>query len=240
MKKERCAAVVLAGGRGKRMGTTLAKQYLMLRDRPVIWYSLDVFERSPWMDEVVLVAGKGQIPYCRQEVVDKYGFQKVKAVVEGGAERYHSVWEGLFALRQMGWKDGYVFIHDGARPFVCEEILERAYKEVCQSRACVVGMPVKDTIKIADEQGCIHMTPKRSLVWQIQTPQAFSYERICRAYERMFAGEAGQRQITDDAMVMEICGDTKVKMVSGDSLNIKITTEEDIVLAESILKQAEI
>lgn len=236
MKKERCAAVVLAGGRGKRMGTTLAKQYLTLRDRPVIWYSLDVFERSQWIDEVVLVAGKGQIPYCRQEVVDKYGFQKVKAVVEGGAERYHSVWEGLFALRQMGWKDGYVFIHDGARPFVCEEILERAYKEVCQSRACVVGMPVKDTVKIADEQGCIHMTPKRSLVWQIQTPQVFAADLIFSAYKELMKKEQELLrqgiQITDDAMVVEnVCG-CPVRLVEGSYENIKITTPEDLKIAE--------
>lgn len=101
MEKERCVAIVLAGGRGKRMGTTLAKQYLLIHGRPVLCYSLDVFEQSKIIDDVVLVVGKGQIPYCRQEIVEKYGYQKIRAVVEGGAERYHSVWEGLRTLGEM-------------------------------------------------------------------------------------------------------------------------------------------
>ena len=170
-KKAHCTAIVLAAGRGKRMGVSKSKMYLEIQGRPVIYYSLKVFEESALIDDVILVTGKGQIPYCRQEIVEKYGFQKIKAVVEGGEERYHSVWEGLRILKQAQQKDGCVFIHDGARPFLTEEILERAYREVQRSRACVVGMPVKDTIKIADESGCIHMTPRRSLVWQIQTPQ---------------------------------------------------------------------
>lgn len=239
MKKARCAAVVLAGGRGKRMGTTLAKQYLMIHDRPVLWYSLDVFEKSEWIDDVILVTGKGQIPYCRQEVVDKYNFQKIRAVVEGGAERYHSVWEGLRVLEQAGWKDGYIFIHDGARPFISEEILERAYEEVCKSRACAVGMPVKDTVKIADENGCIHMTPKRSLVWQIQTPQVFAADVIIPAYREMLQKEKELLeqgiQITDDAMVVEnVCG-CAVRLVEGSYDNIKITTPEDLDLAEVLV-----
>lgn len=238
MKERRSAAVVLAGGRGKRMGTTLAKQYLMLQGRPVLWYSLQAMERSGRIDEVILVAGKGQIPYCRQEIVEKYGFQKIRAVVEGGAERYHSVWEGLRVLEQSGWKDGYVFIHDGARPFLSEEILERAYQTVCESRACVVGMPVKDTVKIADEQGCIHMTPKRSLVWQIQTPQVFAADLIIPAYRELMTKEKELLeqgiQITDDAMVVEnVCG-CPIRLVEGSYENMKITTPEDLEIAETL------
>lgn len=236
MKKTKCVAVVLAGGRGKRMGTTLAKQYLMIHDRPVLWYSLNVFEESELIDEVILVAGKGQIPYCRREIVERYGFQKIRAVVEGGAERYHSVWEGLRVLEQAGWRNGCIFIHDGARPFISEEILERAYNEVCKSRSCVVGMPVKDTIKIADENGCIHMTPKRSRVWQIQTPQVFAADLIIPAYREVIQKEKellGQGiQITDDAMVVEnVCG-CPIRLVEGSYENIKITTPEDLEIAE--------
>lgn len=239
MKRARCAAVVLAGGRGKRMGTTLAKQYLMIQDRPVLWYSLDVFEKSEWIDDVILVTGKGQIPYCRQEVVDRYRFQKIRAVVEGGAERYHSVWEGLRVLEQAHWKDGYIFIHDGARPFISELILERAYEEVTKSRACVVGMPVKDTVKIADEKGCIDITPKRSLVWQIQTPQVFAADLIIPAYREMIQKEKELLdqgiQITDDAMVVEnVCG-CPIRLVEGSYDNIKITTPEDLDLAEVLV-----
>lgn len=236
MKKARCAAVALSGGRGKRMGTTLAKQYLTVCERPVIWYSLDVFEQSEVIDDVILVVGKGQIPYCRREIVEKYGFGKVRAVVEGGAERYHSVWEGLRVLERAGWRNGYVFIHDGARPFISGEMLKRAYDEVCRSRACVVGMPVKDTVKIADEQGCIHQTPRRSLVWQIQTPQVFAADLIIPAYREVIEKEKDLLeqgiQITDDAMVVEnVCG-CPVRLVEGSYENLKITTPEDLEIAE--------
>lgn len=239
MREARCAAIVLAGGRGKRMGTAVAKQYLMLHGRPILWYALEVMERSAWIDEVILVAGRGQIPYCRQEIVEKYGFRKVRAVAEGGAERYHSVWEGLRALESAGFRDGYIFIHDGARPFVSEEILQRAYEEVRASRACVVGMPVKDTVKIADESGCIRTTPKRSLVWQIQTPQVFAADLIIPAYREVIAKEkellAQGVQITDDAMVVEnVCG-CPIRLVEGSYENIKITTPEDLKIAEALL-----
>lgn len=234
MEEAHCAAVVLAGGRGRRMGTTLAKQYLKIHDRPVLYYSLDVFERSKLIDEVILVVGKGQIPYCRQEIVEKYQFRKIKAIVEGGAERYHSVWAALRVLAQEQM-EGYVFIHDGARPFINEDILKRAYEAVRENRACVVGMPVKDTIKIADEKGCIQMTPKRSLVWQIQTPQVFSSELIIPAYRELIENEQKLLeqgiQITDDAMVVEnVCG-CPVRLVEGSYENIKITTPEDLEIA---------
>lgn len=235
MEKARCVAVVLAGGRGKRMGTTLAKQYLLIQDKPVLYYSLETFEKSELIDDIILVVGKGQIPYCRQEIVEKYQFQKVRAVVEGGAERYHSVWAALRILEKEQMK-GYVFIHDGARPFIDEEILRRAYEEVCKSHACVVGMPVKDTIKIADETGCIHMTPKRSLVWQIQTPQVFASELIVTAYRELIENEETLLEqgilITDDAMVVENVCKCPVKLVEGSYENIKITTPEDLKIAE--------
>ncbi len=236
MEKAHCTAIVLAGGRGRRMGTAQSKMYLLIQDKPVLYYSLDVFEKSRVIDEVILVTGKGQIPYCRQKLVEEYGFQKIKTVVEGGAERYHSVWEGLRVLEKEKRKGGYVFIHDGARPFISEEILERAYREVCKSRACVVGMPVKDTIKIADEKGCIHMTPNRSLVWQIQTPQVFAEELILPAYREVIEKEKELLeqgiQITDDAMVVEnVCG-CPVRLVEGSYGNLKITTPEDLEIAK--------
>lgn len=241
MEKVHCVAVVLAGGRGKRMGTTLAKQYLMIREKPILYYSLDAFEKSDLIDEIILVVGKGQIPYCRREIVEKYQFRKIRAVVEGGAERYHSVWEGLRILEQEKMKNGYIFIHDGARPFINEEILRRAYNEVCKCHACVVGMPVKDTIKIADEQGRIRMTPKRSLVWQIQTPQVFSADLIIPAYREVIEHEQellGQGiQITDDAMVVENVCKCPVKLVEGSYENIKITTPEDLDIAEMFMRE---
>lgn len=239
MEKQRCVAVVLAGGRGKRMGSAVAKQYLMIQERPVLYYSLKAFEQSGVIDDVILVVGKGQIGYCRQEIVEKYHFQKIRKIVEGGAERYHSVWAALRLLEQEKMKEGYIFIHDGARPFVNEEILDRAYEEVCRSRACVVGMPVKDTIKIADEKGCISMTPRRSLVWQIQTPQVFAAELIIPAYREVIEKEQELLeqgiQITDDAMVVENVCRCPVRLVEGSYENIKITTPEDLKIAEIFL-----
>lgn len=237
MEKQRCTAIVLAAGQGRRMGTKIQKQFLKLQGYPVVYYSLKAFEDSPLIDEMILVTGAEQIEYCREEIVEKYGFQKVTGIVAGGKERYHSVWNGLEAAGENGSRDGYVFIHDGARPFVSEEIIARAYEEVRRSRACVVGMPVKDTIKIADESGFIASTPKRSLVWQIQTPQVFERELITRAYRIVMEQERELLQkgvqITDDAMVVEYTCNQPVRLVEGSYENIKITTPEDLSVAEN-------
>lgn len=241
MKKEHCTAVVLAGGRGRRMGSAVAKQYLLIDNKPVLYYSLKVFEDSDLIDDVILVVGKGQISYCREGIAEKFQFRKIKTIVEGGAERYHSVWSALSVLKKEQRQDGYVFIHDGARPFISEEILQRAYEEVCNSHACVVGMPVKDTIKIADEKGCISMTPRRSLVWQIQTPQVFSADLIIHAYQELINNEKTLLeqgiQITDDAMVVENVCQCPVRLVEGSYENIKITTPEDLKVAEIFLRK---
>ena len=165
MEKQKYTAIVLAAGSGKRMNSKVHKQYLIIQDRPVLYYSLKAFEDSA-VDEIVLVVGKGEEKFCRKEIVDKYGISKVKAIVEGGKERYHSVFEGL---KQTSDAD-YVLIHDGARPFVNQDIIRRCMQEVQKYQACVVGMPVKDTIKIADEEGYAKQTPDRKNVWMIQTP----------------------------------------------------------------------
>ena len=143
MEKKKCTAIVLAAGQGRRMGTKVRKQYVLLEGRPILYYSLHVFDLSPYIDEIVLVVGKGEEEYCRKEIVEKYGIQKVRRIIPGGAERYHSVWKGLSEIEG----EGYVFVHDGARPFVDTAMIERAYEAVCVCKACVVGMPVKDTIK---------------------------------------------------------------------------------------------
>ena len=223
-------AIVLAAGRGSRMHSDVAKQYLLIKGKPVIWYSLSEFERCPFIDEIVLVTGTDEIEYCRAEIVEKYGFRKVKRIVAGGKERCHSVRQGILAAGECD----YLYIHDGARPFVSQEILGRARDAVCADRACVVGMPVKDTIKLSDDDGFCAETPDRSHLWQIQTPQVFSAELIRRAYEDLMeAVDKGTAlQVTDDAMVVEAMTNVKVRLVSGDYSNIKITTPEDLKLAE--------
>lgn len=232
MEKQKYAAIVLAAGSGKRMNSKVHKQYLIIQDRPVLYYSLKAFEDSA-VDEIVLVVGKGEEKFCRKEIVDKYGISKVKAIVEGGKERYHSVFEGL---KQTSDAD-YVLIHDGARPFVNQDIIRRCMQEVQKYQACVVGMPVKDTIKIADEEGYAKQTPDRKNVWMIQTPQTFSYALIYEAYGEMLKTE--DTAITDDAMVLERIKGKKSKLIEGSYRNIKITTPEDLLIANVYLQHPE-
>lgn len=233
----RTTAIVLAAGKGKRMQTSVHKQYLLLKDKPVLFYSLKAFEDS-LVDDIVLVVGTDEERFCREEIVEKYGFRKVRAVVEGGLERYHSVANGL---GRIDWTCDYVFIHDGARPFVNGEMIKRAYSEVQLSKACIVGMPVKDTIKIADEEGYVSETPARPLVWQIQTPQVFEKKLITLAYEKLLSKESRLSVegvvVTDDAMVVEYFMNTPVKLVQGSYENIKITTPEDLKIAEILLHE---
>ena len=232
MEKQKYAAIVLAAGSGKRMNSKVHKQYLIIQNRPVLYYSLKAFEDSA-VDEIVLVVGKGEEEFCRKEIVDKYGISKVKAIVEGGKERYHSVFEGL---KQTSDAD-YVLIHDGARPFVNQKIIRRCMLEVPEYQACVVGMPVKDTIKIADEGGYAKQTPDLKNVWMIQTPQTFSYALIYEAYEEMLKTE--DTAITDDAMVLERIKGKKSKLIEGSYRNIKITTPEDLLIANVYLQHPE-
>lgn len=232
-------AIVLAAGQGKRMNSDVAKQYLEIAGRPVLYYSLAVFEQSI-IDAVIIVTGTDEEEYIQKEFVEKYDFKKVKAIVCGGKERYHSVANGISAISQSILDCEYVFIHDGARPFVNHEMIERAYEEVKVSKACVVGMPVKDTIKIADEEGYIVSTPKRNLVWAVQTPQVFEYSLIKDAYEQLIQRENDLLQqgtvITDDGMVVEMLTGKGVKLVEGDYKNIKITTPSDMQIAEVFTK----
>lgn len=228
-------AIVLAAGQGKRMNSDVAKQYLLIQEKPVIYYSLKVFQES-FIDEIILVVGEGEEEYCKKHIVDKYNFDKVSKIIVGGKERYHSVAYGIRTIE----KADYIFIHDGARPFVSNDILERGLACVKEHDACVIGMPTKDTIKIANEDNWIKDTPNRNLVWMIQTPQIFSYALIKKAYEDLVEQEKvlleKKIQITDDAMVVELLTKHRVKLVTGSYENIKITTPEDLKIANIFLE----
>lgn len=228
----RVGAVVLAGGQGRRMKSRVQKQYMTLAGRPLISYPLEAFERSP-VDAIVLVTGAGEENFVRREILAPLGLSKVTAVVAGGKERYHSVYEGLKALSGCD----IVLIHDGARPLVDEGVIDRAIRGAMDHEACVVGMPVKDTIKVSDGHGFAAGTPDRSLLWQVQTPQAFSYELVRRAYDTLMADPDLQKGITDDAMVVESCTDRRVRLVEGSYENLKVTTPEDMCLAEALLEK---
>lgn len=237
-------AIVLAAGRGKRMNSTVAKQYLMIKDKPVLYYALKQFEDS-FIDDIVLVTGAEDIAYCKESVVQKYGFTKIQKIVPGGKERYHSVHQGLLAagelLKETGNAESCIYIHDGARPLITGEILLRARESVEQYGSGVVGMPVKDTIKIVDEEGFVEKTPKRSFVWQVQTPQCFFFSKIMSAYQALIDREpellSQGISITDDAMVVELLSGDKVKLVEGSYENIKITTPDDLGVAEKFLEE---
>ena len=235
--KKRCVAIVLSAGQGKRMGTSIQKQYIELCGKPIICYCLEAFEKSEIIDDVIMVAGAGQEDYVTEEIVNKYHFGKVRAVVSGGKERYDSVWNGLKAVRDgmagEEAKEGYVYIHDGARPFVDEEIIKRAYTCVEENRACVAGMPVKDTIKVVDEKNYVKGTPERKTLWLVQTPQVFNIQLIKEAYQKLINEKI--ENATDDAMVVEQMMGHTVKLYPGAYENIKITTPEDLLVAEAFL-----
>lgn len=240
--KIRTTAIVLAAGQGKRMKSDTAKQYLLLKDKPVLYYSLKAFQES-LIDDIVLVTGANEMENVRQNIVETYGFTKVTAIVEGGKERYHSVFHGLQAVycdRKQELVPHYCYIHDGARPFVTGDMIQRALTCVQQEDACVMGMPVKDTIKIADQNGYAQSTPNRNLVWKVQTPQVFKFSLIYDAYTKLMEQEEellkqGQ-VITDDACVVELLTSKKVKLVEGSYENIKITTPDDLKIAETFLE----
>lgn len=245
MDKKRCTAILLAAGSGRRMGGDVAKQYMQLGGRPLICHALQAVEASAVVDDCILVTGADDVSYVKTEIVEYYGFHKVDRIVTGGRERYDSVYNALQVIKQQDMRipneDGFIFIHDGARPFLTEEILTRTLQAVSEDHACVAGMPVKDTIKIVDGKGYASQTPDRNSLWQVQTPQVFDTPLIIEAYERLMQKKeelaAREIRITDDAMVVETLMKHPVRLVVGSYENIKITTPEDLAVAEAFLSR---
>lgn len=225
-------AIVLAAGSGKRMGSDCPKQYIELEGKPILYYCLKTFEDS-FIDEIIIVTRENDIDYVSEEIVSKYDFHKVKKVIPGGKERYDSVYNGLVAIDD---EDSYVYIHDGARAFISNIILEKTRETVKEFGACLVCVPSKDTIKVSDEEGNVAATPRRSTLWCAQTPQVFKRSIILDAFNKMKLDDNSVKEITDDASVVEMYSDIKVKIVEGEYTNIKITTPEDLELGKMILK----
>ena len=222
----RFVAIVLSAGIGSRMNSDIPKQYMMLKDKPVLAHSLLAFEESE-ADGIVIVCGKGDEDYIQKEFVDKYSLSKVTAIVEGGAERYNSVYNGLLACKDAD----YVLIHDGARPYVSQDIIKRNMEEVIKYKAVVTSVKATDTVKIADENGFVAATPERKSVYFMQTPQTFEYRLALESYSRLIEAlkEETAVCVTDDAQVVEMYSDTKVKLIEGDYSNIKITVPKDLL-----------
>lgn len=224
-------AIVLAAGKGSRMQSDIPKQYMSIAGRPVLYYSLKAFEESS-VDDIILVTCEDDVSYCENEIINRYNISKVKGVVAGGTERYWSVRNGLSVA------DGsdYILIHDAARPCLTQEMIEHSIETVKKTGACTVGVPVKDTIKLVDEECFGVDTPPRNKLWQVQTPQTFLYRDLVEAYQRM--EQSGDTDITDDTMIVERYLGIKTKMILGDYCNIKITTPEDLHVAEIFLKKS--
>ena len=221
------SAVIVAAGSGKRMGTATPKQFLQLNGREILSYTIETFDSSSDIDEIVIVTSPENTKHVKELSA---AFGKVKAVVNGGSERQYSVFNGLSALSP---DCETVLIHDGVRPFVTHESISRIISETKKHGCCVLGMPVKDTIKLCTSEGYVETTPDRSLLWQAQTPQAFRYDIIMDAHKKAaedkFLG-------TDDSMLTERLGH-KTLMVEGSYENIKITTPEDLDIGLKILEK---
>ncbi|HWP98338.1 MAG TPA: 2-C-methyl-D-erythritol 4-phosphate cytidylyltransferase [Syntrophomonadaceae bacterium] len=224
------AVVIAAAGTGSRMRARVNKPFLMLHSRPVLAYSLDLFERSPLVKEVVIVAHVQEIDYCKTEVVKKFGFQKVHNVVAGGATRQESVGRGLRTIKE---DTAFVAVHDGARPLLTATLLDELYQAAVRWGAAVPGIPVRDTLKTIEKDDFVGKTLDRSHIIAIQTPQVFGFTALQQAYQM---ARDQQFEATDDAALFErYIG--RVRIVPGNYRNLKITTPEDLIIAECFLNQ---
>ena len=221
-------AIILAAGSGKRFNAEKKKQFVELFNKPLLYYSLKAFSESN-TDDIIVVTSKDDIDFVREDIVKKYGFTKVTSIVEGGAERYDSVYNGLKVC------SGYIcLIHDSARAMISVELINRCIEETLKYRAVVPAVTPKDTIRVRNAEFGGE-TIDRNTLCIIQTPQCFDIALIKSAFEKLYKTDYKNLGITDDAMVVEKFTDTKVRLIEGDYKNIKVTTPEDIVIAKAFL-----
>lgn len=224
------SVVIVAAGLGKRMKSDINKQYLLLKEKPIVAHTIEKFENNKYIDEIIVVTKEEEMEYCRVNVVEKYNLRKVKDIISGGVQRQDSVYNGL---KNCNENTKVVLIHDGVRPFIKDREISDIIKETLDVSACVTGVRVKDTIKIVDDKNNIIDTPNRENLWAVHTPQSFLYDIVLNAHNKC---KKEGWIVTDDSMLVEKLG-VKVKMIEGSYDNIKITTPEDIYVAESILER---
>ena len=220
--------VIVAAGTGSRMNMGINKQFIKLEGKEIIAYTIEKFYNNSNIEDIVVVVKEDESEFFKKEILDTYNFKNVK-IAYGGKERQDSVYNGLKLLDE---KCDVVLIHDGARPFVSDKIIDKSIEEAKEHKAIVVGVPVKDTIKVIDNDKNIVDTPNRSVLWAVQTPQTFDYNILIDAYKDAFKNKFYG---TDDAMLVERIG-YKVKMLEGSYNNIKITTQEDLNIGSQILR----
>jgi 2-C-methyl-D-erythritol 4-phosphate cytidylyltransferase len=223
-------AIIPAGGAGRRMGGGVPKQFLPLSGIPLLVRTLQAFQRSPLIDEIFLAVPEGDIPAVRQGIVEGHGLSKIGLVLAGGSERQDSVGNALMHVRD---DHRIVLVHDGVRPFVAAELIRRVVAAAEEHGAAAVGVPVRDTVKAVSAAGVVVKTVDREGLWLTQTPQAFHRQIILAAYAK--AAQEGFSG-TDDASLVERMG-IPVRMIPGDHDNIKVTTAEDLVLGEIIIRR---
>ena len=226
----RTLAIVLAGGAGKRMGSSTSKQFLLLDNRPILVHTLQIFQECRPVDGIYLVVNHRDLPLIQEEILETYHFSKIMKLVIGGRLRQDSVRNGLEAIDE---SCDVVIIHDAARPFVSPAFVEKSIFLMEMFDAVIPAIPARDTIKVISKEGFVLKTLERDALWHIQTPQTFKYDLIAKAYRE---GMAKKLCGYDDSTFIEHLG-KKVKVVEGSPYNIKITTPEDLLIARGILAQ---
>jgi len=224
------SVIIAAAGRAVRMGERFNKQYLSLVGRPVLWYSLVAAHAAGCFNQFIIVVAPGEEALLRREVLLPYFSALQPVIVTGGGERQESVYNGLQAVDP---SCSVVCVHDGARPLARHELFSRCVRQAAQTGAAVVAVPVKDTVKRVGQDGIVLDTPPRGELWAVQTPQAFRTDQILSAHRQ---ARVGGIQATDDAALLEHYG-YQVGIVEGDYSNIKITTPEDLLLAEALFRR---
>lgn len=222
------SAIIVAAGQGVRMGNSIPKQYLTLGDHPILAYSLMALSVCSSVDTLYLVIPESDMDYCRHNIVRPLKLSTDIQLVSGGPQRQLSVYNGL---RKIEDRQGIVVIHDGVRPFVKPEHIKKCIQGARKTGACILAVPVADTLKKVNGSGFIDSTIERKGVWQAQTPQAFEYDLIIRAHEK---ARVDGFIASDDALLVERLGH-KVKIVTGNRNNLKITTPEDLQIARAML-----
>ncbi len=223
--------IIPASGRGERMkGEKISKQYLPLGGEPILVHTLLAFEACPSVEEIILAVRKEEIDYCQLAVVKKFGLRKIKEIVAGGERRQDSVHN---ALKKVGKDCRIILVHDSVRPFITGEIIRRTIEGAKVHKAVVTAIPVSDTIKEEDERGFVKKTLDRDRLWSVQTPQGFESALLREAYSRAYGDNFYG---TDDACLVERMGHP-VKVIEGSHENIKITTPEDLIIAEALLRE---
>lgn len=229
---DKTCVIIVAAGKGKRMGSAVKKQFLKLNGKPILYYTLKAFENNASIDSIVLVCSEEDLSFCKEEIVEKFSFRKVKSIIKGGKERQQSVYNGL----KVAISSKVVLIQDGARPFVTDEIIEKGIQYAVKYGSAACGVCPKDTIKLKDEKGFSVNTLDRDSLFSVQTPQCFIYDIILECHNKIMESNI---KVTDDTSIVEYYGH-KVFLYEGSYNNIKITTPEDLIIAEKILENMQI